>query len=283
MGTPEFPNLGKHCSVDDCKMIDFLPFTCDRCSQVFCLEHRGYSTHSCPKANQQDVTVVVCPICAKGVRLIPNQDPNITWESHVNTDCDPANYQRVNKKKRCPVKGCRETLVFSNTIRCRDCDEEHCLKHRFGLDHNCPGPKKPDTVTSFLGILKGSKKGQPTSTKNNAGPSWWSNVWNSAESSMSRLSNSTNQSLQKVIKESKSSNSSNGPLVEQCTQCSARFPSVSALIEHAESVHQHGTKGGRNVKVTIDACPKCSKGFVDPVALVNHVEREHGGNSASKR
>ncbi|OAY73065.1 Zinc finger AN1 and C2H2 domain-containing stress-associated protein 13 [Ananas comosus] len=33
MGTPEFPDLGKHCSVDDCKQIDFLPFTCDRCSQ----------------------------------------------------------------------------------------------------------------------------------------------------------------------------------------------------------------------------------------------------------
>ena len=35
MGTPAFPNLGKHCSGDDCKQIDFLPFTCDRCNQVF--------------------------------------------------------------------------------------------------------------------------------------------------------------------------------------------------------------------------------------------------------
>ena len=34
MGTPEFPDLGKHCSVDYCKQIDFLPFTCDRCIQV---------------------------------------------------------------------------------------------------------------------------------------------------------------------------------------------------------------------------------------------------------
>ena len=34
MGTPEFPDLGKHCSVDICKQIDFLPFTCDRCLQV---------------------------------------------------------------------------------------------------------------------------------------------------------------------------------------------------------------------------------------------------------
>ena len=34
MGTPAFPNLGKHCSVDDCKLIDFLPFTCDCCNKV---------------------------------------------------------------------------------------------------------------------------------------------------------------------------------------------------------------------------------------------------------
>jgi len=34
MGTPEFPNLGKHCSVSDCRQLDFLPFTCDCCNQV---------------------------------------------------------------------------------------------------------------------------------------------------------------------------------------------------------------------------------------------------------
>ncbi|TYJ50521.1 hypothetical protein E1A91_A01G213000v1 [Gossypium mustelinum] len=34
MGTPEFPDLGRHCSVQHCKQIDFLPFTCDRCDLV---------------------------------------------------------------------------------------------------------------------------------------------------------------------------------------------------------------------------------------------------------
>lgn len=34
MGTLQFPDLGKHCSVSDCRLIDFLPFTCDRCNQV---------------------------------------------------------------------------------------------------------------------------------------------------------------------------------------------------------------------------------------------------------
>jgi hypothetical protein len=30
--------------------VDFLPFTCDCCSNVFCLEHRSYDAHRCPKA-----------------------------------------------------------------------------------------------------------------------------------------------------------------------------------------------------------------------------------------
>ena len=34
MGTPAFPNLGKHCSGDDCKQIDFLPFTFDGCNLI---------------------------------------------------------------------------------------------------------------------------------------------------------------------------------------------------------------------------------------------------------
>ncbi|KVI03491.1 Zinc finger, AN1-type [Cynara cardunculus var. scolymus] len=139
MGTPAFPNLGKHCSVDDCKIIDFLPFTCDCCNKVFCLDHRSYISHQCPKANKNNRTVVICPLCAKGVHLVLDQDPNITWESHVNTDCDPSNYEKVTKKKKCPVRGCRETLTFSNTIKCRDCTIEHCLKHRGGASRNGGG------------------------------------------------------------------------------------------------------------------------------------------------
>ncbi|VYS69672.1 unnamed protein product [Arabidopsis thaliana] len=84
MGTPEFPDLGKHCSVDVCTQIDFLPFTCDRCLQVLCLDHCSYM-------------------------LNPDEDSNITWDKHVNdTDCDPSNYENdvKKKKKQCPVSSC---------------------------------------------------------------------------------------------------------------------------------------------------------------------------------
>ncbi|XVE61143.1 hypothetical protein DITRI_Ditri06bG0016300 [Diplodiscus trichospermus] len=289
MGTPEFPDLGKHCSVEDCKQIDFLPFTCDRCNLVYCLEHRSYIKHSCPKADKKDVTVVICPLCAKGVRLIPDEDPNITWETHVNTKCDPSNYDKVTKKKKCPVPGCREVLTFSNTIQCRDCSIDHCLKHRFGPDHKCPGPMKPESSLPFMGFLSLSRKEEP---KSNRAPATSSSKWAtsflnaassvraSAEASMTKLSSEISQKWQIARDGVGLSNSSSGSSVqvEECPQCGAKFSSVTTLVEHVKEVHERNNHS-RVFKMSIDVCPKCSKGFRDAVALVEHVERDHGGTS----
>ncbi|XP_049934496.1 zinc finger AN1 and C2H2 domain-containing stress-associated protein 16-like isoform X1 [Nymphaea colorata] len=302
MGTPEFPDLGRHCSVDDCKLIDFLPFACDRCEQVFCLEHRTYSKHNCPTADRQDVTVLVCPLCAKGVRLVPNEDPNITWATHVNTDCDPSNYQKVTKKPRCPVANCKEILTFSNKIRCRDCNQEHCLKHRFGPDHKCPGPKTP---ASFVGFLRKNQRAEPQSTRKAAKAepqsAWATGLMNaassmraSAEAGISKLSSATSQAIQKardgVLPSWEARGSSNGSSsnngsgnqasIEQCLQCQARFSSVSKLIEHVEKAHERGS-GRVAVGEILDVCPKCNREFQDPVSLVQHVERDHRGSSTT--
>ncbi|KAG6489354.1 zinc finger AN1 and C2H2 domain-containing stress-associated protein 16-like [Zingiber officinale] len=287
MGTPEFPHLGKHCSVSDCRQIDFLPFTCDRCNQVCCLQHRSYINHGCPNASQNDVTVLICPLCAKGVRLVLDQDPNITWESHVNTDCDPSNYQRATKKRHCSVPGCKEVLNLSNSIRCRDCTKEHCLKHRFGAEHSCPGTKKPESGFPFAGLLSRSQKGKSPQSSSSTS-SWWgsgfmnavSNARASAESGMLKFSNATAQALQKA-RSGVAVGSNSGELVELCIHCQARFSSVSDLIAHVERYHQQSSKPAVN-KVIIDVCPKCSRGFRDPVALVEHVERDHGGTSIAK-
>ncbi|KAK9290640.1 hypothetical protein L1049_008813 [Liquidambar formosana] len=291
MGTPEFPDLGKHCTVEDCKQIDFLPFTCDRCHQVFCLEHRGYTKHQCPVADRKDVTVVICPLCAKGVRLNPDEDPNITWESHVNSECDPSNYEKATKKKKCPVPGCREILTFSNTIRCRDCNLDHCLKHRFGPDHKCPGPRKPDTGFPFMGLLNRSRKeeSKPNRTPATSSPKWATSFLNAAstvrataESSMAKLSSEFSQAWQTArdgVGQSSSSSGSRGGQLEECPQCGAKFSSVTTLVDHVEKVHERSGNRTGVKKVTIDVCPKCSKGFRDPVSLVEHVERDHGGTS----
>ncbi|KAJ8755588.1 hypothetical protein K2173_022167 [Erythroxylum novogranatense] len=291
MGTPQFPDLGKHCFVEDCKQIDFLPFTCNSCSQVFCLEHRSYAKHECPNANRNDVTVVICPLCAKGVRLNPDEDPNISWETHVNTECDPSNYDKVTKKRKCPVSGCREVLTFSNTIKCRDCTRDHCLKHRFGPDHSCPGPKKSDLGFPFMNFVNRRKKEE---SKGNQALSMTSARWTtsfinaasvvraSAEAGVTKLSNEISQAWQTArngVGPSSSQGSGEIGSQEECPQCSARFSSVTTLVEHVQKVHERSGNQSRVLKLPVDVCPKCSKGFRDPVDLVEHVERDHGGTS----
>ncbi|KAJ4977976.1 hypothetical protein NE237_008756 [Protea cynaroides] len=247
--------------------------------EVFCLEHRSYFKHHCPKAKRQDVTVAICPLCSKGVHLIPDEDPNITWESHVNTECDPSDYERATKKKRCPVSGCRETLTFSNTIRCGGCTVDHCLKHRFGPDHKCPGPKKPDSGFPFIGLLKRSQS-IPNNILSASSPKWATSFRNAASSvkasasaGMAKLSIGTSQALH-MARDVQGQSSSGIGHVEECPQCQAKFTSVTSLIEHVERVHESGS-----YQVTIDVCPRCSKGFRDPVSLVEHVESEHGATS----
>lgn len=138
-GSADLLALGSHCSVPDCRQIDFLPFTCDCCSRVYCLQHRTYASHNCEKAGSQDTSTSVCPICAKAVKLKATDDPYAVFDRHAQTDCDPANYAKVHQRPRCPSKGCREKLGTINTYTCKECSSQVCLKHRFPDDHQCPG------------------------------------------------------------------------------------------------------------------------------------------------
>lgn len=241
------------------------------------------------------MTVVICPLCAKSVRLVPDEDPNIAWDNHVNTECDPSNYERATKKKKCPAPGCREVLVFSNTIKCRDCMVDHCLKHRFGSDHKCPGPPKLETSFSFMSFMNKSGKDEPKpGTLTSTSSSKWttsflnvaSNIRASAEAGMSKLSGEINQAWRNV-RESSSNNSSsndnrNNGEVEQCPQCGAKFSSVTSLVDHVQKSHEKNETRSGVKKVTVNVCPKCSRGFRDAVGLVEHVEKDHGGSSKSK-
>lgn len=148
-GSADLLALGSHCSVPDCRQIDFLPFKCDCCSRVYCLQHRTYASHTCEKAGSQETSTIVCPICAKAVKLNATDDPYAVFDRHTQTDCDPTNYAKVHQRPRCPVKGCREKLGAINTYTCKECSSQVCLKHRFPDDHQCPGKSG-----QFLHVLK---------------------------------------------------------------------------------------------------------------------------------
>ena len=76
------------------------------------------------RIGDKDCKVLVCPLCAKGVKLVPGEDPNVTFERHTQSGCDTSNYKKVMNKPRCPVNGCNEKLTFSNTVTCKDCHKK---------------------------------------------------------------------------------------------------------------------------------------------------------------
>lgn len=133
-------SVGQHCSHPDCGQIDFLPFECDACSRTFCLQHRRYQDHSCTEAQQSHSSVIVCPLCAKGIKMEPNQDAHQAFDAHTR-HCDPSNYQRVMQPAKCPVPNCKAKLREVNSFVCKDCGVKVCLAHRLPSDHACKGAR----------------------------------------------------------------------------------------------------------------------------------------------
>lgn len=131
---------GAHCAVAACNQQDFLPFTCDCCSRVFCKEHFKYADHNCEKALDKDSRALVCMVCEQGVKVVPGEDPNETLDRHMRNGCPGRAPDGLRAKKpRCPVSGCKQVLTFSNKVQCGKCRMTTCLKHRFEEDHCCRG------------------------------------------------------------------------------------------------------------------------------------------------
>ncbi|GAU50583.1 hypothetical protein TSUD_283140 [Trifolium subterraneum] len=149
-GTEAFPDLGKHCQHLDCHQLDFLPFTCDGCKQVFCVEHRSYKSHECQKQDHNSRKVVVCEECSMSMEITNNTGENeetILKKHHTSRKCDPSK----KKKPTCPVKRCKEILTFSNTSTCKTCHIKVCLKHRFAADHACSKGVSSSSLTNAAG------------------------------------------------------------------------------------------------------------------------------------
>ena len=101
----EFNRLGRHCALDSCHRLDFLPFDCSLCHLSFCLDHRTPQTHSC---------TAPAP---------PQPSPaSLSKLTHMNPH-------------RCSEVGCRRREITAN--HCRNCGYNFCLAHRFPTQHAC--------------------------------------------------------------------------------------------------------------------------------------------------
>ncbi|KAJ9053973.1 AN1-type zinc finger protein 1, variant 2 [Entomophthora muscae] len=96
----ELPGIGSHCSISECKQLDFLPLKCNNCQVYFCSNHFKTDLHAC------------------------NSISNFT----ENPEYSQPNFQ-------CPISGCHEKGTIGS--ECPDCLETYCLKHRTPKSHTC--------------------------------------------------------------------------------------------------------------------------------------------------
>lgn len=203
---------------------------------------------------------------------------------------------------RCPVPGCKETLFITNKVLCNDCKREVCLKHRYGLDHNCEAFRKADSnnrsLSSFgnlflksfkerassLGAQPSSSARRPSTTSSSSSgqAGGFAGALKGLQTAASSVQASMEAGMQKLALMTTSTSaspewSSTGQVSqsEECPQCQAQFSNLTLLIQHVERVHENAS-----TQEMLDICPKCGKKFRDPIALVNHVERDHGGSSS---
>ncbi|XP_067626213.1 AN1-type zinc finger protein 2A [Eurosta solidaginis] len=131
----EFPHLGQHCNEATCNRLDFLPFKCDSCNEVFCSTHFNYDKHSCVGPRRQDMQVPICPLCGEPVPTAPGVEPDLTVGRHIDQQC------KSDTKKiytnRCSYKNCKKKELIP--VTCKECKRNYCLRHRHTTDHDCKG------------------------------------------------------------------------------------------------------------------------------------------------
>ncbi|RZC79795.1 hypothetical protein C5167_042371 [Papaver somniferum] len=149
-GTEAFPDLGGHCEFAGCNQLDFLPFNCNSCSKIFCLEHKSCRSHECPKIEQNNRRVVVCEKCSITIEVtnLGTEEEKQKIRLHENSkECDPSKKIRP----KCPVKRCKKqlgTIANYSYVTCERCQLKVCLAHRLSIDHDC-SRKNPN---SLLGL-----------------------------------------------------------------------------------------------------------------------------------
>ncbi|XP_028392304.1 AN1-type zinc finger protein 1-like [Dendronephthya gigantea] len=127
--------VGKQCSVSSCKQLDFLPFTCNDCSAIFCLEHRSTTSHNCPGNGEAQET---------------------KSSSH-----------ELSREKSSTVECCFEGCSVRDLtpVLCDHCRREFCLRHRHQPDHSCPKYEEQkksasEAMAPKLRIVKKEKTGR---------------------------------------------------------------------------------------------------------------------------
>ncbi|KAI5922566.1 AN1-like zinc finger protein [Camillea tinctor] len=112
--------IGKHCQLEYCNQLDFLPFFCQSCKKTFCLDHRTEDSHKCASkgawAERRRQAQLARPSAGEGIRM----------RDYVSA-------------KPCAAGDCKTTVGTSLVpgVHCSGCNRDYCLKHRLREEHDC--------------------------------------------------------------------------------------------------------------------------------------------------
>jgi hypothetical protein len=129
-------SLGAHCAEVGCHKLDFLPFTCDRCHGVFCLDHRDFSHHSCTVDITQQRQMPHCPVCQQVVFVSAGESADAVVNAHILSGCRAhlmsVVQQQVKRKQQTALRcdfadGCSNREAFA-TLQCKKCKLQFCLR-----------------------------------------------------------------------------------------------------------------------------------------------------------
>ncbi|TNY20406.1 hypothetical protein DMC30DRAFT_255388 [Rhodotorula diobovata] len=171
MDSDQFLDIGRHCSDDSCRQLDFLPFSCPACKLPFCQQHWRPSTgHSCPSYDPAlaDNRIPSCPLCSTPVSFPPGTDPNGPMDAHLSLSCpvlhphlapspSSSSSRRANA---CRAPKCRTKLVVP--ITCAHCRDAFCPAHRFPSDHACAAARRAAPSPSSSSLASGAARAAPT-------------------------------------------------------------------------------------------------------------------------
>jgi len=127
----DFPQLGAHCAVKDCNLLDYLPFECDHCHLKFCLDHKNTVDHNCSQFKRDQEISHPCPICHKLIQLSDFNNIDEAISIHIDNGCKSQQQMKYN----CTFSKCTSKEFIK--IICNLCHDNYCLKHRFPSDHKC--------------------------------------------------------------------------------------------------------------------------------------------------
>ncbi|KAL4445903.1 hypothetical protein ABPG77_009102 [Micractinium sp. CCAP 211/92] len=284
-------SIGAHCAHPGCHQLDFLPFKCGSCGKTYCLEHR---VCGCTAASNQ---VVVCPLCARAVIISPGEDVELVFDRHTRTDCDPANYDRVHRKARCPAGSCREKLTSTNSYTCRDCGVTVCLKHRLPSDHQCAG-RAASTAAAATGRLSLSQSLRRMLSSGGGGTA-------AARAAAARPAAAAAAARQQQQKPAAANGSAGGRLravTQSVTAAATRTTdSLQSQLQHYRQRQREGgaptgtpPASGAGSSDVVDltsspatagggaeACPQCGARFATVQQLIAHAETAHASGWSS--